>query len=84
MKSLNKTETPIFLSAVCSLFPKAILFTFISIRVHFLGALQLCRYSKRLPLQHFIKGHEIYINLYKYHLYPIVCSDKESTFSLVN
>ena len=24
MKSLNKTETPIFLSVVCSLFPKAI------------------------------------------------------------
>ena len=29
MKSLNKTETPIFLSVVCSLFPKAIFFTFI-------------------------------------------------------
>ena len=26
MKSLNKTEIPIFLSVVCSLFPKAIFF----------------------------------------------------------
>ena len=26
MKSLSKTETPIFLSVVCSLFPKAIFF----------------------------------------------------------
>ena len=31
MKSLNKTETPICLSVVCSLFPKAIFFTFIII-----------------------------------------------------
>ena len=30
MKSLNKTETSIFLSVVCSLFPKAIFLTFIS------------------------------------------------------
>ena len=30
VKSLNKTETPIFLSVVCSLFPKAIVLTFIS------------------------------------------------------
>ena len=29
MKGLNKTETLIFLSVVCSLFPKAIFFTFI-------------------------------------------------------
>ena len=29
MKSVNKTETPIFLSVVCSLFPKAIFLTFI-------------------------------------------------------
>ena len=29
MKTLNKTETPIFLSVVCSLFPKAIFLTFI-------------------------------------------------------
>ena len=29
MKSLNKTETPTFLSVVCSLFPKAMFFTFI-------------------------------------------------------
>ena len=29
MKSLNKTETPIFLSVVCSLFPKVIFLTFI-------------------------------------------------------
>ena len=29
MKSPNKTETPIFLSVLCSLFPKAIFFTFI-------------------------------------------------------
>ena len=28
-KSLNKTETPIFLSVVCSLFPEAIFLTFI-------------------------------------------------------
>ena len=31
MKSLNKTETPSFLSIVCSLFPKAIFLTFIEI-----------------------------------------------------
>ena len=31
MKSLNKTETPIFLSVVCSLFRKAIFLTFIDI-----------------------------------------------------
>ena len=31
MKGLNKTETPIFLSVVCSLFPKAIFMTFINI-----------------------------------------------------
>ena len=31
MKSLNKTQTPIFLSVVCSLFPKAIFLTFISV-----------------------------------------------------
>ena len=30
-KSLNKTETPIFLSVVCSLFPKAIFLTFICV-----------------------------------------------------
>ena len=29
MKCLNETETPIFLSIVCSLFPKAIFLTFI-------------------------------------------------------
>ena len=29
MKNLNKTETPIFLSVVCSLFPKAIFLTYI-------------------------------------------------------
>ena len=33
MKSLNKTETPIFLSVMCSLFPKAIFLTFILIVV---------------------------------------------------
>ena len=33
MKSLNKTETPIFLSVVCSLFPKAIFLTFIGLLV---------------------------------------------------
>ena len=32
MKRLNKTETPIFLSVVCSLFPKAIFFTFILLK----------------------------------------------------
>ena len=32
MKGLNKTETPIFLSVVCSLFPKAIFLTFIIYR----------------------------------------------------
>ena len=32
MKSLNKTETPIFLSVLCSLFPKAIVLTFISMK----------------------------------------------------
>ena len=29
IKGLSKTETPIFLSVVCSLFPKAIFLTFI-------------------------------------------------------
>ena len=29
IKSLSKTETPIFLSVMCSLFPKAIFLTFI-------------------------------------------------------
>ena len=29
MKSLNKTESPIFLFVVCSLFPKVIVFTFV-------------------------------------------------------
>ena len=29
MKSLNKIETPIFLSVVCSLFPRIIFLTFI-------------------------------------------------------
>ena len=29
MRNLNKTETPIFLSVVCFLFPKAIFVTFI-------------------------------------------------------
>ena len=29
MKSLNKIETPIFLSVVCSLFPKAIFLMFV-------------------------------------------------------
>ena len=32
MRSLNKTETPIFLSVVCSLFPKVIILTFIPYR----------------------------------------------------
>ena len=31
MKSLNKTETPIFLSVVCSMFQKAIFLTFITL-----------------------------------------------------
>ena len=31
MKSLNKIETSIFLSEVCSLFPKAIFLTFITL-----------------------------------------------------
>ena len=33
MKSLNKTETHIFLSVVCSLFPKAIVLSFIFVRL---------------------------------------------------
>ena len=32
-EELNKTETPIFLSVVCSLFPKAIFLTFIFIQI---------------------------------------------------
>ena len=32
MMSLNKTETPIFISVVCSLFPKAIFFMFTILR----------------------------------------------------
>ena len=35
MKSLNKTETPIFLFVVCSLFSKAIFFTFIIFLMRF-------------------------------------------------
>ena len=31
MKCLNKTEAPVFLSVVCSLFPKAIFLTFIEV-----------------------------------------------------
>ena len=31
-----------------------------SIRVHFFGTLHLCRYSNRLPLQHFINVYGIY------------------------
>ena len=31
MKGPNKTETPIFLSVVCSLFPNAIFLTYISL-----------------------------------------------------
>ena len=37
MKSLNKTETPISLSVVCSLFPKAIFLTFILILTQLSG-----------------------------------------------
>ena len=33
-----------------------------SIRVHLFDTLHLCRYYKRLLLQHFIKGYGIYIN----------------------
>ena len=34
-----------------------------SIHLHFFITQHLCRYSKRLPLQHFIKDYGIYINL---------------------
>ena len=37
MKSLNKTETPIFLSVVCSLFPRAIFLTFILYVIYLLN-----------------------------------------------
>ena len=40
MKSLNKTETPIFLSVVCSLFPKAIFLTFILQGVHYYSEIE--------------------------------------------
>ena len=33
MKSLNKTETPISQSVLCSLFPKGIFSTFISLKI---------------------------------------------------
>ena len=33
MKCLNKTETPIFLSVVCSLFPNAIFLTFVVAKI---------------------------------------------------
>ena len=40
MKSLNKTETPIFIFVVCSLFPNAIFFYFY---LHvFLHGMRLC------------------------------------------
>ena len=42
MKSLNKTETPIFLSVVCSLFPKAIFLTFIFLRLFDLRLFGFC------------------------------------------
>ena len=45
MKSLNKTETSIFLSVVCSLFPKAIFLTFI-------GSRYLNTYSAELRFTH--------------------------------
>ena len=32
------------------------------IHMHCFGTPPLCKYSKRLPLQHFIKGYGIYIN----------------------
>ena len=35
--SLNKTETPIFLSIVCSLFPKAIFLTLINMEKKYNG-----------------------------------------------
>ena len=51
MESLNKTETPIFLSVVCSLFPKAIFFTFtlclLFLCFSVLFALRLPRFRKR-------------------------------------
>ena len=50
MKSLNKTETPIFYSVVCSLIPKAIFLTFILLHC------SLCYYRvaavERLPVLH--------------------------------
>ena len=44
MKSLNKTETPIFLSVVFSVFPKAIFLTFISVVLYiaFLSFVIVC------------------------------------------
>ena len=47
MKSLNKTETPIFLSEVCSLFPKAIFLTFICYRLIKNGQAILLKHSHR-------------------------------------
>ena len=49
MKSLNKTETPIFLSVVCSLFPKAIFLTFILV----LGFFVVCSICACLVLSVF-------------------------------
>ena len=43
MKSLNKTETPIFLSVVCSLFPKAIFLTYIFARRNPVKIEQTCK-----------------------------------------
>ena len=48
MKSLNKTETSIFLSVVCSLFPKAIFLTFIG-----------SRYLNTYPLPILVYGLEV-------------------------
>ena len=53
MKSLNKTDTPIFLSVVCSLFPKAIFVTFIYIIIK-----NLSRYSMKYTTMSLILGSE--------------------------
>ena len=54
MKGLNKTETPIFLSVVCSLFPKAIFLMFILQTIQ-----RICKENSLLFLLLMIEMHPL-------------------------
>ena len=70
MKSLNKTETPIFLSVVCSLFPKAIFFTFIELR----GVVFIFLVTKQIQTPH----HWCYVGTAPNNPRPILTFTKPS------